>query len=420
MASSSIVIKSKPLLGTGAQAMTSIRLLSSDVPRKLSELSAQKRGSGYRSSFSGMVATVFGATDLVGTVVCNRLGKIGSQIVIPYRGDMYGYLPLKMAGDLGQVLFSPFHLKDDESILKAMKYSDIVINAIGREWETKNFKFEDVNIHGPERLARLAKEAGVSRFVHISSLNARENPDGAFLPKGSRWLKTKWQGENAVLEAFPDATIFRASDIYGHNDSFIGHYAATARLSNINLRTLPLWKKGEHTIKAPIHVGDLVSGIMEAVSDDSTKGVTYEAYGPEMHKLSDIVDWIYYYINKDPSNFGYRRTDLRYDPSVFAKALFYQNMPFGQKANGKLGIDKLDKMAISDEVMGLPNLQDLGIAPGTLAQKMPPHLTIYKHATYSVDVSFYREMPQIPVVESHEAREYIDQSRRPLFETMLL
>ena len=43
-------------------------------------LTSMKRGPGYRSSFSGSVATVFGASGAVGRVVCNRLGKNGTQV----------------------------------------------------------------------------------------------------------------------------------------------------------------------------------------------------------------------------------------------------------------------------------------------------------------------------------------------------
>ena len=57
-----------------------------------------------------------------------------------------------------------------------MMHSDVVINLIGREFETMNFKFEDVNIHGPRLLAKLARECGVKDFIHISALNAREKP----------------------------------------------------------------------------------------------------------------------------------------------------------------------------------------------------------------------------------------------------
>lgn len=35
------------------------------------------------------------------------------------------------------MIFQPFNLKDEESIATAMKYSNVVVNLIGREWETK-------------------------------------------------------------------------------------------------------------------------------------------------------------------------------------------------------------------------------------------------------------------------------------------
>ena len=62
-----------------------------------------------------------------------------------------------------------------------MKYSDTVINLVGREWETLNYKFRDVNVTGPALLAKCAKEMGVKRFIHISSINAREKPEVSLL-----------------------------------------------------------------------------------------------------------------------------------------------------------------------------------------------------------------------------------------------
>ena len=79
-------------------------------------LASMKKGGGFRSSFSGTVATVFGATGFLGRGVTNRLGKIGSQMIIPYHGEHYDSMRLKVCGDLGQVLFTPYNLKDEESI----------------------------------------------------------------------------------------------------------------------------------------------------------------------------------------------------------------------------------------------------------------------------------------------------------------
>lgn len=113
---------------------------ASSVPvrKSLSKLDIDqiKKGHGGRSSFSGIVATVFGSTGFLGRYVINRLGvssdylifydvlcyfhilsgfltshrssfpgRMGSQVIIPYRGDFYDAARLKLAGDLGQILF---------------------------------------------------------------------------------------------------------------------------------------------------------------------------------------------------------------------------------------------------------------------------------------------------------------------------
>ena len=163
-------------------------------------LAKMKKGPGYRSSFSGNVATVFGAGGMVGRTVMNRFGRNGTQIIVPYRGDFYHLQRLKVVGDLGQVLFTPFDLRDEESIRYpaltklwistqsltmyffdplslSMRHSNVVVNLIGKQYQTYNFKFGDVNVDGARRIARIAREEGVDRLVHISSMNAKEKPD---------------------------------------------------------------------------------------------------------------------------------------------------------------------------------------------------------------------------------------------------
>ncbi len=58
-----------------------------------------------------------------------------------------------------------------------MRHSNIVVNVIGKQYETFNFKFKDVNVDGARRIARIAREEGVDRLIHISAVNAKENPD---------------------------------------------------------------------------------------------------------------------------------------------------------------------------------------------------------------------------------------------------
>ena len=61
----------------------------------------------------------------------------------------------------------------------------------------------------------------------------------------------KYQGELAVKDEFPDAVIVRPSNIYGETDRFLYYYTNEFRRG---LGSIPLWNKGEMTIKMPVHV----------------------------------------------------------------------------------------------------------------------------------------------------------------------
>ena len=95
---------------------------------------------------------------------------------MPYRSDEYDVLRLKLVGDLGQVLFNQIDPRDDAAIRDSMKYSNCVINLIGRDWETKNYTFHDVHVDLPKRIAQAAKDLGIPKLIHVSHLNASPNP----------------------------------------------------------------------------------------------------------------------------------------------------------------------------------------------------------------------------------------------------
>lgn len=84
----------------------------------------------------------------------------------------------------------PFSPRDLDSIRQSIKSSDVVINMIGKHYETKhivptrrsdgslsriNYDFEEVHATIPRTLAKLAKEAGVKSFIHVSALAADLN-----------------------------------------------------------------------------------------------------------------------------------------------------------------------------------------------------------------------------------------------------
>lgn len=354
---------------------------STDGPRplKTTNLASIKRGTGGRSSFNGIVATVFGCTGFVGRYVCNKLGKIGSQMILPYRGDHCEAIRLKVAGDLGQVLFHFYNLKDLDSIREAVKYSNVVINLVGRDFETKNYKFDDVHITGARNIAKICKEMGVERLIHLSALNAEPEPEGHVLKGGSNFLRSKYYGELAVREAFPEATIIRPADIYGSEDRFLRYYAHIWRRQ---FRAFPLWHKGERTVKQPVYVSDIAQAILNCAKDPDTAGKVYQAVGPKRYLLSELVDWFHAVMRKDEKWWGYKRYDMRFDPTFVMKAKLTEMICPGNPI-GELHMERIERECVTDRVLnGVPTLEDLGVNLTAMESQVPWELRPYRAALY--------------------------------------
>uniref|UniRef100_G1QSM1 NADH dehydrogenase [ubiquinone] 1 alpha subcomplex subunit 9, mitochondrial n=1 Tax=Nomascus leucogenys TaxID=61853 RepID=G1QSM1_NOMLE len=238
-------------------------------------------GKGGRSSVSGIVTTVFGATGFLGRYVVNHLGRMGSQVIIPYRCDTYDIMHLRPMGDLGQLLFLEWDARDKDSIRRVVEHSNVVINLIGRDWETKNFDFEDVFVKIPQAIAQLSKEAGVEKFIHVSHLNAN-------IKSSSKYLRNKAVGEKVVRDAFPEAIIIKPSDIFGREDRFLNSFASMHRFG-----PTPLGSLGWKTVKQPVYVVDVSKGIVNAVKDPDANGKSFAFVGPNRYLLFHLVKYIF-------------------------------------------------------------------------------------------------------------------------------
>ncbi|VVC33752.1 NAD(P)-binding domain,NAD-dependent epimerase/dehydratase [Cinara cedri] len=366
-------------------------------------LSQLKRGTGGRSSFNGVVATVFGASGFLGGYLINKLGKIGTQMVIPYRGDSYFVKELKLTGDLGQVLFQPYHLNDEESIRKAVKYSNVVINLVGRDWETKHFKFNDVHVEGARRIARISREMGVERLIHLSALNTDPLPAPIYLSKGSGFLASKKAGEQAVLEEFPNATIFRPSDMYGQGDRFLLMYSHAWRRNGQNL---VLWKRGEQTVKQPVAVADVVNGIANAMLDRSTSGKIYQAVGPTPYLLADLIDWIFAILRRNEDfNFKFKRTGFLENPQHLIK-MWLTDKLCPSWPPGYVTAERFEREFVTDTLdERLPTLEDLGVKLSKTEYYIPFELQFLRDYQYYIDSIGEFKVPDPP-------QPYVAQAKR--------
>ncbi|THH27028.1 hypothetical protein EUX98_g7157 [Antrodiella citrinella] len=245
------------------------RALTSQQTRGLADLvtlptgkPAISYGPAGRSASTGHVATVFGCTSFLGRYLVAKLAKSGTQVVIPYR-DEDEKRHLRVTGDLGQIVSLEWDLRREDQIAECVRHSDIVYNLVGRDYETKNFDYTSVHVTGAERIARIAAESGVSRFVHVSHLNADPKSKSAF-------YRTKAQGEEKVKEAFPTATIVRPAVMYGHEDKLL-----------TNMAVWPIWWKlnNMETKVRPVHVMDVAQALTNILTVPSLPG-TLNLPGP--------------------------------------------------------------------------------------------------------------------------------------------
>lgn len=191
----------------------------------------------------------------------------------------------------------------------------------------------------------------------MSALNADPNPEPVVY-KNCQFRKTKYYGELAVLEEFPNATIFRPADTYGRDDDFCSYYAHMWRHQ---FRGMPLWQKGEKTIKQPVFVGDLAQAIVNAAKDPDTAGRIYQAVGPRRYVLADLIDWFHEEMRKDAEDWGYRRYDMRFDPAFFLKVWLSETICTSQNI-GNVHRERIEREFVTDKVdASIPTLEDLGV-----------------------------------------------------------
>uniref|UniRef100_A0A673XPU2 NADH dehydrogenase [ubiquinone] 1 alpha subcomplex subunit 9, mitochondrial n=1 Tax=Salmo trutta TaxID=8032 RepID=A0A673XPU2_SALTR len=292
------------------------------------------RGKGGRSSSSGVAATVFGATGFLGRYVVNRLGRMGSQIVVPHRCDQYDLMYLRPMGDLGQIIFMEWDARNKDSIREALAHSNVVINLVGREWETKNYPFEDTYVSIPQQIAKATREAGITKLIHVSHLNAD-------IRSPSKYLRNKAVGEMAVREEFPDAIIMKPAEMFGREDRFFNHFANSLCFCSSQ-------------------VVDVAKAIINAIKDPDANGKTYALVGPNRYLLHDLVEYVYAVAHRPFVPYPLPR------PLYHLVASFFAMNPFEPWTTP----DKVDRFHTTDmKYPGLPGLEDLGIVPASVEQK---------------------------------------------------
>jgi uncharacterized protein YbjT (DUF2867 family) len=214
------------------------------------------------------LVTIFGGAGFVGTQIVQLLARKGYRIrVAMRRPDLAQHV--KPLGGVGQIVPVQANIRNAESVQRAVKGAQIVINLVGIGFERGRQRFRAVNTMGARNVAEAAKAAGVGQLVHMSALGADPQSPSAY-------ARSKALGETEVLAAFPEAVIIRPSIMFGPGDGFFNLMGSLARLFPV----LPLI--GGNTKFQPIYVGDVADAFAVAAEGGVKTGRVYELGGPEV------------------------------------------------------------------------------------------------------------------------------------------
>ena len=309
---------------------------------------------------STRLVTLFGGSGFLGRHMVRALANAGWRVRVAVRRPNNA-LFLKPMGRVGQIQIVKANVLDDDAVRAALKGADAAINLIGVLYQSGSQRFESLHVEAAERIARAASELGVERLLHVSALGVDRN-------ERSRYAQTKVQGEERVRAAFPRATIFRPSVLFGPEDDFFNKFAWLARLSPM----LPLIGGGGTKFQ-PVFVGDVALATVKVLDDATSAGKTYELGGPEIMTLKQIMELVLKETRRNrillPVPFGLAR----------AKAIVLGLLP-----KPLLTVDQV-RLLETDNVVseGALTFGDLGIAPEAAGGIVPSYLWRFrKHGEF--------------------------------------
>ncbi len=169
-------------------------------------------------------------------------------------------------------------LGNAEELVSAAEGCDAIVHIAGIVDETPpEVTFQKVNVDGTRRLLAAATEAGVGRFVYLSSLGAERGE--------SDYHRSKREAE-ALVQTFPgEWLILRPGNVYGPGDETVSMLLKMMR----TLPAVPMVDNGEQRFQ-PLWYMDLGAAIAQAVDRDIPEERILELAGEEVTTTTQVLD----------------------------------------------------------------------------------------------------------------------------------
>ncbi|NIA67948.1 complex I NDUFA9 subunit family protein [Pelagibius litoralis] len=304
---------------------------------------------------SSGIVTVFGGSGFIGRYLVQRLAQDGWMVRLAVRHPARANF-LKPLGDIGQITPLCVPVQDPEAVAAALHGADAAVNLTGLLYESGKQRFQAVHAEAAKTIAEVAAAEGLSALVQVSAIGADPSAQAAY-------ARTKGEGEAAVLQAFPQATILRPSVVFGPEDGFFNRFAEMARFAP----ALPLIGGGKTRFQ-PVYVDDVARAAALALKDPACRGKVYELGGPKTYSFKQLLELLM-------KTTGRRRMLVNLPFGIARlQAAFLELLPVPPLTRDQVTLLRSDNV-VSE---GALTLQDLGIEATTVESIIPTYLDQYR------------------------------------------
>jgi uncharacterized protein YbjT (DUF2867 family) len=238
--------------------------------------------------------------------------------------------------------------RDERSVEAAVAGADCVVNAISLYVEHGSETFHSVHVEAAARIASVARRIGAKRVVHVSGI-------GADATSPSAYIRSRGEGEAAVLAAFPGAVIVRPAVMFARDDGFL---TAILRLLRV-LPAYPIFGDGRTRLQ-PVYADDVAAAITQLLRQSKKPSPIYELAGPRVHSYEELLRTI-------ARTAGLRPVLMRTPFALWdAVASLAEILPHPPLTRNQVELMQIDTKA-SDN---LPGLRELGISPRSLEEEL--------------------------------------------------
>jgi NADH dehydrogenase len=217
---------------------------------------------------------VFGGTGFLGRRVVHHLLERGWAVRVAARHAERAGSEVGARASALRVLAAD--IADARSTAAALGGAFAVVNAVSLYVERGGRTFRSMHVEAAARVAELAHASGVTRLAHLSGI-------GADPRSRSPYIRSRGEGEDAVLAAFPQATIVRPAVMFGTGDAFLMPLARMLR----SFPAFPMFGHGETKVQ-PAHVEDVAEAIARAIEQPHCEPIC-ELGGPRTFTYAELL-----------------------------------------------------------------------------------------------------------------------------------